>query len=125
MTPEKPFSADAAWAELRTVFDPELPVNIVDLGLIYSCVITPLRQGASRIDIKMTLTAPGCGMADVIKADVERKLSRLPGAEAVSVEVVFEPAWTPARMSEAAKLQLGFDLDSSPSTPAFPILRSR
>jgi probable FeS assembly SUF system protein SufT len=119
------FSEEAVWAELRTVFDPEIPVNIVDLGLIYSCVITPLQQGANRVEIKMTLTAPGCGMADVLKADVERKLSRLPGVGEVSVEVVFEPPWNPGSMSEAAKLQLGFDLDLSPSTPALPILRPR
>src|ERR1700694_2924735 len=85
------FSEAAVWDELRTVFDPEIPVNIADLGLIYSCVITPLGEGANMVEIKMTLTAPGCGMANVLKADVERKLSRLPGIKEVSVEVVFEP----------------------------------
>ncbi len=111
------FSEEAVWAELRTVFDPEIPVNIADLGLIYSCVITPLQESGNRIEIKMTLTAPGCGMADVLKADVERKLSRLPGVKEVSVEVVFDPPWDPSRMSEAAKLQLGLDLDFGPSPP--------
>jgi probable FeS assembly SUF system protein SufT len=114
-------SEEAVWGELRTVFDPEIPVNIVDLGLIYSCVFKPLDGAGSRIEIKMSLTAPGCGMAGVLKDDVERKLSRLPGVKEVSVEVVFDPPWEPGRMSEAAKLQLGLDLDSSPSPSALPI----
>jgi probable FeS assembly SUF system protein SufT len=119
------FSEDAVWAELRTVFDPEIPVNIVDLGLIYACVITPLQELGNRIDIKMTLTAPGCGMADVLKADVERKLSRLPGVEQVSVEVVFDPPWDSSRISEAAKLQLGLDLDFDPTPSVLPIYKPR
>jgi probable FeS assembly SUF system protein SufT len=119
------FSEEAVWNELRTVFDPEIPVNIVDLGLIYSCANTPLEEGARRLEITMTLTAPGCGMANVIKADVERKLSHLPGVKEVSVEVVFEPPWNPSRMSEAAKLQLGFDLDFGSSSPMLPILNPR
>jgi probable FeS assembly SUF system protein SufT len=105
-------SEEAVWGELKSVFDPEIPVNIVDLGLIYSCAITPLQDFGNRIEIKMTLTAPGCGMAGVLKEDVERKLARLPGVREVSVEVVFDPPWEPGRMSEAAKLQLGLDLDS-------------
>jgi probable FeS assembly SUF system protein SufT len=96
--------------ELRTVYDPEIPVNIVDLGLIYSCVIQPHERGGNRVDIRMSLTAPGCGMANVLKADVERKVGQLPGVTEVRVEVVFEPQWHPGLMSQAAKLQLGFDL---------------
>ena len=121
----------AVWDELRTVFDPEIPVNIADLGLIYSCAIEALQEGGKRVEIKMTLTAPGCGMADVLKADVEHKLSRVPDVKEVSVEVVFEPPWNPGRMTEAAKLQLGLDLDWSPdwspgpSTSALPILNSK
>ena len=115
---------EAVWAELRTVFDPELPVNIVDLGLIYSCAIQPLENG-NRVEIRMTLTAPGCAMADVIKADVERKLSGLPGVKEVGVEVVFEPPWEPGRMTEAAKLQLGLDLDFSPSPSVLPMYKPR
>jgi probable FeS assembly SUF system protein SufT len=115
------FTEEAVWGELRTVFDPEIPVNIVDLGLIYSCVIAPLHDSGNRIEIKMTLTAPGCGMAGVLKEDVERKLSHLPGVKEVSVEVVFDPPWEPGRMSEAAKLQLGLDLDFSPSPSVLPI----
>ena len=98
------------WDQLKTVFDPEIPVNIADLGLIYSCVTTPLEQGGHRIDIKMSMTAPGCGMGNVLKADVETKLASLPDVKEVHVEIVFDPPWGPDRMSEAAKLQLGFDI---------------
>ncbi len=110
------FAEPMVWAQLKTVYDPEIPVNIVDLGLIYSCEITscdmtPQEQGGKKIDVKMSMTAPGCGMGNVLKADVEGKLARLPEVKDVHVEVVFDPPWSPARMSEAAKLQLGFDLD--------------
>jgi len=97
------------WDQLKTVFDPEIPVNIVDLGLIYACNISDV-DGGKKIDIKMSMTAPGCGMGNVLKADVEGKISRLPDVKHVDVEVVFEPPWGPARMSEAARLQLGFDI---------------
>ena len=103
------------WKELRTVYDPEIPVNIADLGLIYSCVVQPHEKGGKLIDIKMSMTAPGCGMGGVLKADVERKLARLPEVTEVRVEIVFEPQWHPGRMSEAARLQLGIDADYSPS----------
>ena len=106
----EPFSEKMVWDQLKTVFDPEIPVNIADLGLIYSCQIKPLDQGAHRIDIEMTLTAPGCGMGNVLKSDVETKLAKLPTVREVHVEVVLDPPWGPARMSEAAKLQLGLDL---------------
>jgi len=105
------FAEPMVWAQLKTVYDPEIPVNIVDLGLIYSCEITAPEQGGKKIDVKMSMTAPGCGMGNVLKADVEGKLARLPEVKEVHVEVVFDPPWSPARMSEAAKLQLGFDLD--------------
>jgi len=105
------FSEQMVWDQLKTVYDPEIPVNIVDLGLVYSCVIAPLEQGGNRVHIKMSMTAPGCGMGDVLRTDVETKLSRLPGVKDVHVEVVFDPAWHPGLMSDAAKLQLGFDLD--------------
>lgn len=116
------FNEQMVWEQLRTVFDPEIPVNIVDLGLIYSCVITPLEQGGRRIDVQMSMTAPGCGMGNVLKADVESKLARLPEVKEVWVEVVFDPPWNPARMSEAAKLQLGFDLDYGTSPSTFPTI---
>src|SRR5437868_2211492 len=111
------------WEQLRTMFDPEIPVNVVDLGLIYSCAITPLEAGHHRIDVKMSMTAPSCGMANVLKADVETKRSRLPTVKEVSVEVVFDPPWNPGRMSEAAKLQLGLDLDYPQSESGLPVLR--
>ncbi len=118
---EEELSEKAVWDVLRTVFDPEIPVNIVDMGLIYGCAIVPLDGNDHRVDIRMTLTAPGCGMSEVLKADVERKVSRLQGVKEVKVELVFSPAWEPSRMSEAARLQLGFDLDESPS--ALPVFK--
>lgn len=110
------FSEKLVWDLLKTVYDPEIPVNVVDLGLIYACQITPIADG-NKIDIKMTMTAPGCGMSDVLKADIQRKLASLPTVKELNVEVVFDPPWHPGRMSEGARLQLGLDLESSP----FPI----
>lgn len=107
------FSEKLVWDKLKTVYDPEIPVNIVDLGLIYSCEIEPVAEG-NKIDIKMTMTAPGCGMSDVLKSDIQRKLWDLPGVKELNVEVVFDPPWHPGRMSEAARLQLGLDVESSP-----------
>ena len=104
------FSEQMIWDQLKQVYDPEIPINVADLGLIYSCVTEPLAGGGRRVDVKMAMTAPGCGMADVLKADVESKLERVPGVKEVHVEVVFEPPWEPSRMSQAARLQLGFDL---------------
>jgi probable FeS assembly SUF system protein SufT len=112
----KEFSESLVWDVLRTVYDPEIPVNVVDLGLIYACQISSVDDG-NKIDIKMTMTAPGCGMADVLKADIQRQLSALPTVKELNVEVVFEPPWNPAKMSEGARLQLGLDLESTP----FPI----
>lgn len=105
------FSDQLVWDQLKTIFDPEIPVNVVDLGLIYSCIISKLDSGERKIDVKMSVTAPGCGMAGVLKSDVETKLSRLPEVKEVHVEVVFDPPWNPSFMSEAAKLQLGFDAE--------------
>jgi probable FeS assembly SUF system protein SufT len=120
---EGPLTQEKVLAELKTVFDPEIPVNIVDLGLIYAAAITPLDQGGKKIEIKMSMTAPGCGMADVLKADVESRLARLPEVKEVHVEIVFDPPWNPGRMSEAAKLQLGFDADYGADSSTFPIVR--
>ncbi len=119
---EEAFSEHMVWDQLKTVFDPEIPVNIVDLGLIYSCTITPHEEGGKKIAVNMSMTAPGCGMGGVLKADVESKLARLPEVKVVSVEVVFDPPWNPGRMSEAAKLQLGFDLDYG-NTPTAGLTR--
>ena len=98
---------EQVWAQLRTCYDPEIPVNIVDLGLIYLCQVTPLAEGGQKVEIKMTLTAPGCGMGDVLRADVQGKLLRIPSVKVADVQLVWEPHWDTSRMSEAAKLQLG------------------
>ena len=114
-----PFSEKLVWDQLKTVFDPEIPVNIVDLGLVFSCQIMPAESGGQKIEIKMGMTAPGCGMGDVLRADIERKLSQLPEVRQVHAEIVFDPPWHPSRMSDAAKLQLGLDLDSSSPFPVY------
>ncbi len=95
------------WGQMKTCYDPEIPVNIVDLGLIYSCQISDFPDGGYRVEIKMTLTAPGCGMGDVLKNEVQRKLLSLPQVKDVRVELVWEPVWDRSRMSDAAKLKLG------------------
>jgi len=105
---EGPFEEERVWNELRTVFDPEIPVNLVDLGLIYACRALPLPDGGRRVEIEMSMTAPGCGMGDVLKEDVRRKVQAVPGVREVSVEVVWDPPWDPSRMSDAARLQLGW-----------------
>ena len=115
------FSEKRVWDQLKTVYDPEIPVNVVDLGLIYRCQIMPV-EGGHKIEIEMSMTAPGCGMGDVLKADIERKLSQLPSVKEVQAKIVFDPPWEPGRMSEAAKLQLGIDLDDSPAQSQFPMI---
>ena len=92
---------------LRTCYDPEIPVNIVDLGLVYDLQILRLPTGGSRVEIKMTLTAPGCGMGPVLQQDVESKVMALPGVKESAVLLVWEPPWNRDMLSEAAKLQLG------------------
>lgn len=94
-------------AQLRTCYDPEIPVNIVELGLVYNCEVTPSPQGGHDVNITMTLTAPGCGMGEVLAADVRRKVASLRDVRHVEVNVVFDPPWDRSRMSEAAQLQLG------------------
>ena len=90
-------------AALRTIYDPEIPVNIYDLGLIYGLDISP----AGRVDIRMTLTAPGCPVAGTFPDTVEQRLYDVPGVTEARVELVWEPTWSPERLSEDAKLQLG------------------
>jgi probable FeS assembly SUF system protein SufT len=102
-----PVDHELIWDRLRTVFDPEIPVNIVDLGLVYRMEVTPRSEGGEKVEIDMTMTAPGCGMGEYLKADVEQKLLEIPGVAEVHVEIVWEPMWDRDRMSEAAKLQLG------------------
>ncbi len=97
----------AVWDQLRTCYDPEIPVNIVELGLVYQNQAAALPEGGFRADIKFTLTAPGCGMGGVLQKEVENKVRGLPGVKDAKVEVVFEPMWTRDMMSEGAKLKLG------------------
>lgn len=95
------------WEQLRTCFDPEIPVNIVDLGLVYGCRIDKLLTGETVVIIKMTLTAPGCGMGDVIAEDARRKILGAPQVSKVLTEIVFDPPWSRDMMSEDAKLETG------------------
>jgi probable FeS assembly SUF system protein SufT len=94
-------------AQLRTCYDPEIPVNIVDLGLVYDLQIVPLPAGGNRVEIKMTLTAPGCGMGPVLQQDVESKVAGIPGVKEAAVFLVWDPPWSREMLSDAAKLQLG------------------
>ena len=102
-----PFELQQVIETLKTVFDPEIPVNVVDLGLIYVCEAHPLADGGHRVEIKMSMTAPGCGMGDVLKGDARAKIQALAGVTDVDVEIVWDPPWDASRMSESARLQLG------------------
>lgn len=96
-----------AWRQLRTCFDPEIPINVVDLGLIYQCEVQRVDDGSRRIEIRMTLTAPGCGMGEVLVEDVRGKLELIPTVAEADVELVFDPPWNQTMMSEAARLETG------------------
>jgi probable FeS assembly SUF system protein SufT len=104
---EGPFEEQKVWDALGTVYDPEIPASITELGLVYLVAAEPI-EGGHAVHVKMTLTAPGCGIGPVLVDDVRRKVLGVPGVKDVEVELVFEPPWDPSRMSEAAKLQLGF-----------------
>ena len=95
------------WAQLETCYDPEIPINIVELGLIYDCKITPLENGGNRVDIVMTLTAPGCGMGEFLAEDVRMKVNTVPNVTETCVELTFDPPWDQSMMSEAARLETG------------------
>ncbi len=95
------------WDQLKTCFDPEIPVNIVDLGLIYSLEIKPHQAGGSAVEVKMTLTAQGCGMGPTIAADARQKILTVPGVKDANVEVVWDPPWTPDLISPEGKQKLG------------------
>lgn len=97
---------EAIWQQLKGVFDPEIPVNIVDLGLVYDCAVSE-EEGEKVVDVKMTLTAPGCGMGPTIAADAQSKIMQLPGIANARVELVWEPAWNQAMISEEGRMQLG------------------
>lgn len=108
--PDNPTDADieaVIWDQLRTCYDPEIPVNIVDLGLIYRCNVTAGSNGERSVDVDMTLTAPGCGMGDVLVADAQEKIAIIPTVADVRVQLVFDPPWNQAMMSDEARLQTG------------------
>jgi probable FeS assembly SUF system protein SufT len=110
--PENPvaeFSEPAVWAALKTCFDPEIPVNIVDLGLIYDLCIVSTPAGGRSVEVKMTLTAPGCGMGPMIAEDARQKIAALPAVESAQVNIVWEPAWTPQMMSADGRKVLGLE----------------
>jgi probable FeS assembly SUF system protein SufT len=97
------------WKTLKTCYDPEIPVNIVDLGLVYDMQIDRLPTGHSNVQVKMTLTAPGCGMGGVIAGDAQQKLLSLPGVEEASVEIVWDPPWHHSMIKESGRKILGLD----------------
>jgi probable FeS assembly SUF system protein SufT len=92
---------------LKTCYDPEIPVDIVELGLVYGCDLTPMEEGGTRVEIRLTLTAPGCGMGEVLGNEVADKVLALEGVGEVNVQLVLDPPWDRSRMSEAAQLALG------------------
>jgi len=95
------------WQQLRTCFDPEIPINIVELGLVYSCELDRLDDGRRKVNVQMTLTAPGCGMGDILVDDVRTKIEMIPTVAEADVDLVFDPPWNHSMMSEAARLETG------------------
>jgi probable FeS assembly SUF system protein SufT len=120
---EKPATADAAeksassgngdvdekmvWDQLKQCFDPEIPVNIVDLGLVYDCQLTKRAEGGTKVDVKMTLTAPGCGMGPAIAYDAQSKILTIDGVDEADVQLVWDPPWNQSMISEAGRMKLG------------------
>ena len=98
---------ELVWDQMRTCYDPEIPINVVDLGLIYGCTLTEGEDGKRRVEVKMTLTAPGCGMGEILVADVKEKIEIIPTIEQADVELVFDPPWNQMMMSEEARLEAG------------------
>lgn len=108
--PDNPTDADietVIWNQLKTCYDPEIPVNIVDLGLIYRCEVSPLGNGERSVDVDMTLTAPGCGMGEILVLDAQEKIAVIPTVADVRVQLVFDPPWNQTMMSDEARLQTG------------------
>jgi probable FeS assembly SUF system protein SufT len=102
-----PFDLERVIEQLKTVFDPEIPINVVDLGLVYECVAWPLADESYRVEIKMSMTAPGCGMGDVLKDDARSRVQMVPGVSEVDVELVWDPPWDLSRLTDVARLELG------------------
>lgn len=100
-------SESAVWEQLRNVYDPEIPVNIVDLGLVYDLAIAPIDAGGSKVDVQMTLTAQGCGMGPAIAMDAQRRIEGLPGVVEAHVQVVWDPPWNPNMISPEGREKLG------------------
>jgi probable FeS assembly SUF system protein SufT len=98
---------ELAWSQMRTCYDPEIPINIVDLGLVYDCSVSANDDGSRTVEVKLTLTAPGCGMGEILVDDVRDKLERIPTVREARVELTFDPPWNQSMMSEAARLQTG------------------
>ena len=105
--PSAPVEEGAVWTELKTCYDPEIPVNIVDLGLVYDCAVNQEPGQPATVQVKMTLTAPGCGMGPVIAREAEQKILSIPGVAEATVEVVWDPPWNQAMISEVGKMKLG------------------
>ncbi|HEY9248415.1 MAG TPA: iron-sulfur cluster assembly protein [Rariglobus sp.] len=103
------FSETAVWAAMKTCFDPEIPVNIVDLGLVYDLSVEKTPAGGHAVEVKMTLTAPGCGMGPVIAEDARQKIAALPSVESAKVHIVWDPVWTPQMISDAGRKALGLE----------------
>lgn len=103
------FSEQAVWDCLKTCFDPEIPVNIVDLGLVYDLAVEPTPDGRHRVEVKMTLTAPGCGMGPVIAEDARQKIAALPQVETAKVHIVWDPVWSPQMISKDGRQVLGLE----------------
>ncbi len=98
---------ELAWSQMRTCYDPEIPINIVDLGLGYDCIVQPNDDGTRTVEVRLTLTAPGCGMGDILVDDVKDKIERIPTVREARVELTFDPPWNQSMMSEEARLQTG------------------
>ncbi len=98
---------EVIWKQLRTCYDPEIPINIVDLGLIYRCDVAALPNGQRSVSVEMTLTAPGCGMGEILVQDAQEKIAVIPTVDDVKVELVFDPPWNQSMMSDEARLQTG------------------
>jgi probable FeS assembly SUF system protein SufT len=98
---------EAVWTQLKTVFDPEIPVNVVDLGLIYDCRVHTSEAGGTSVLVRMTLTAPGCGMGPAIAADARQKILEIEGVDDADVELVWDPPWNQSMISEEGRMKLG------------------
>lgn len=107
--PTGPVTEAQVWAALKTCFDPEIPVNIVDLGLIYDLTLEPLPEGEARVSVKMTLTAPGCGMGPVIARDAREKIQAIPGVREARVDVVWDPPWHQSMITAEGRRVLGLE----------------